>query len=174
MKIISEFTSVLAFLLFTLQSIHVDATIEETVNVKVFNPDYRASEDKMLAILKNADLESHGYKKEVTSRMVSQPDSGKVVTEKSFLFYKIVDCSRTRLREIDQELKKLLPGVFVAKMVKRINKEIDTKGLTKMKQCKVGLEVHFKQRCFDENKTVRRRKRGCNWCAFCWNASFYS
>ena len=57
-------------------------------------------------------------------------------------------------------------------MVGKINKEIKTKKLTKMKQCKIGLEVHFKEfgGCRDKKNKRRRSKRGCNWCLLCWNA----
>ncbi|XP_022806262.1 uncharacterized protein LOC111343362 [Stylophora pistillata] len=171
MKIFTELLSILAGVLF-LQFIVVECTTKETLNVKVFNPKYQVPEERLLKLLREANLESHGYKKEVVDKMVSEPGSGKKGTEKSFLFYQIVECSRARLREIDQELKNLLPGVFNNEMVKKINKEIDAKGLTKMKQCKVGLEIHFKQQCFDKKKTVRRRKRRCGICLFCWSAAF--
>ena len=66
------------------------------------------SDQEMLDLLKEVDLESHGYKKEQTTKLVSKPGSEKPIYEKSFLFYKEISCSR--LREIDQELESLLPG----------------------------------------------------------------
>ena len=62
----------------------------------------------MFDLLKEVDLENHGYKKDETAKLVSQPESEKTLYEKSFLFYKEINCSR--LREIDQELESLLPG----------------------------------------------------------------
>ena len=47
-------------------------------------------------------------------------------------------------------------------MVTKINKEIKTKNLTKMKRCKAGLEVHFKEaegRNVSKTSTTRRKKR---------------
>jgi len=146
----------------------VDATARETMEVKVFDPTLSMSDQKMLERLKEVDLESHGYKVEKTTKLVKEPGSGTSVYKKSVLYYKVVDCSR--LREIDQELQTLLPDIFRQDLVQKINSEITSKDLIKMKQCRVGLQVHFKQGCSDQKKNVRRRKRGCFICLFCWNA----
>ena len=66
------------------------------------------SEQRMLDLLRKVDLESHRYKVENTTKLVTEPESDKPIYRKSVLFYKVVDCSR--LREIDQELQTLLPG----------------------------------------------------------------
>lgn len=86
----------------------IDATVKESIEVKVFDPSFKMSDQKMLELLEKVDLESHGYKKEVTTKLVSEPGSNTPVHRKAFLYYKVVDCSR--LREIDQELQTLLPG----------------------------------------------------------------
>ena len=56
-------------------------------------------------------------------------------------------------------------------MVTKINQEIKTKNLTKMKRCKAGLEVHFKEAegCnVSKTSTRRRQKRSpCKWCIWC-------
>jgi len=152
----------------------VDATAKEAMEVKVFNPNYKASDEQMLALLKRVNLTGHGYKKEETRKVISKPGSDKQLFEKSELYYKVVNCSQ--LREIDQELENLLPDVFGRDLVKKINREIKSKNLTSMKQCKVGLEVHFKESegCRDNQRKTRRRKRGCSWCLMCWNAHLSS
>ena len=76
----------------------------------MFDPDFHMSDQRMLDLLKKVDLESHGYKKEVTTKLVSDPESDKTNYEKSYLYYKEIDCSK--LRESDQELLTLLPGNF--------------------------------------------------------------
>ena len=85
-----------------------DASVKESTEIKVFDPNLKMSDQEMLDLLKEVDLESHGYKKEETTKLVSKPGSEKPLYEKSFLFYKEISCSR--LREIDQELESLLPG----------------------------------------------------------------
>lgn len=149
-----------------------NATAKESIEVKVFDPGFKMSDQKMLDLLEQIDLESRGYKKEITTKLVREPGSNTQVYRKAFLYYKVVNCSR--LREIDQELQTLLPaGIFGAQMVNKINSEITNKDLTKMKQCRVGLQIHFKasQGCPDRNKTVRRRKRSCfGFCVLCWCA----
>ena len=62
----------------------------------------------MVALLKKADLESHGFKKELITSLKSEPGSNKAVYEKRYLYYKTVDCSRAQ--EVVQELQTLLPG----------------------------------------------------------------
>lgn len=68
-------------------------------------------------------------------------------------------------------------GLFGFQLVTKINQEINTKNLTKVKHCKVGLEVHFKEAegCIDP-KSRRRRKRAsvCAWCLFCWATKLYN
>ena len=57
-------------------------------------------------MLKKADLESHGYTKELTTKLVSDSGSDKPSDyQKAYFYYKIVDCSR--LQEIIQELETL-------------------------------------------------------------------
>ena len=85
-----------------------DASARESTEIKVFDPNLKMSDQEMLNLLKEVDLESHGYKKEQTTKLVSKPGLEKPIYEKSLLFYKEISCSR--LREIDQELESLLPG----------------------------------------------------------------
>ena len=85
-----------------------DARAEESLQLKIFNRDYKTSNKHMRQLLKKADLESHGYKKELTMKVVSENGSEKQLFEKSFFYYKIVEC--TRLKEISQELETLVQG----------------------------------------------------------------
>lgn len=75
--------------------------------MRIFNPDYHAPESKMRAALRKADLESHGYTKEVTTTLTSKP-SNTAFFEKKHLYYKTVDCSRAS--EVVQELETLFSG----------------------------------------------------------------
>ncbi|KAM7451512.1 hypothetical protein ABFA07_000843 [Porites harrisoni] len=126
----------------------------------------------MMARLKEADLESHGYKKEQTTKLVSEPGSAQPVYGKKFFFYKIVDCSR--LREIIRELETLMPDSYTVEMDEKINRDINLRGVVDMKSCKVGLEVHFKEgrSCTEATNAPgrnRRRAMGCWWCGRCYN-----
>ena len=87
-----------------------DAGSQETLVMRIFNSDFHPSDDQMLALLKKADLEGHGFKKEVITSLKSDPGSNKPVYEKKYLYYKTVDCSRAR--EVVQELQTLLPGKY--------------------------------------------------------------
>ena len=71
-----------------------DASAKESTEIKVFDPNLKMSDQEMLELLKEVDLESYGYKKEETTKLVSKLGSEKPLYEKSFLFYKEVSCSR--------------------------------------------------------------------------------
>ena len=64
-------TSVFIILLF-----HTDANTDEVLEMKVFNPNFRASDKEIYKMLEKANLTGRGYKKEVTTRVV-QGESGK-------------------------------------------------------------------------------------------------
>lgn len=74
----------------------------------MFDHDFRPSYSQMTEMLKEADLEGHGYEKEVTLRLVQESGSDKPRYDRSHLYYKIVGCSQ--VQEIFEELYTLLPG----------------------------------------------------------------
>lgn len=85
-----------------------DATAEESLELRMSNRDFRPSHSQMIEMLKEADLESHGYEKQVTSSLTQVPGSDEKSYERTHLYYKIVSCSQ--LQEIYQEIHRLLPG----------------------------------------------------------------
>ena len=91
--------------------VFTDARSEESLVMRIFNPDYQTSDAEMNAALKKADLPSHGYKKELITSLSSESDSDKPVYEKKYFYYKTVECSRAR--EVVQELQTLMPGIDV-------------------------------------------------------------
>ena len=97
---------ILAFLFFFFLT---EAKVEESLQLKVFDANYRTSNEQMQKLLDKAALETHGYKKELVTRAVSENGSDKQLFEKSRFYYKIVDC-RTGLKEVNQELETLLAG----------------------------------------------------------------
>ncbi|XP_073259231.1 uncharacterized protein [Porites lutea] len=145
--------------LFWLFSTIVDATSKETLTLKVFSPDDRPSDEQLKAMLKKADLEKNGYKKELTRKLVRY--SGVPLYQKAYLYYKMVNCSR--LQEITQELETLMPVSYLIKLGAKFNREAKARNLSNMKQCKVGLEIHFKDggNCAVKKTKTRRQKRGC-------------
>lgn len=57
-------------------------------------------------------------------------------------------------------------------MENKLKREMKTRHLGSMGQCRAGLEVHFREAesCDDNQKAVskRRKKRGCGWlCVIC-------
>ena len=89
-------------------SFFADANQKEILTLQVFSPDDRPSDEQLKAMLKKADLEKNGYKKELTRKLVRDSGSDKSDYQKAYLYYKMVNCSR--LQEITQELVALMPG----------------------------------------------------------------
>ena len=86
-----------------------DAVTEESLDLRMFDHDFRLSSSQMTKMLKEADLEGHGYRKEVISSLKQMTWSGEPARyERTHLYYKIVNCSQTQ--EIYQEIYHLLPG----------------------------------------------------------------
>ena len=81
------------------------------MQVKLYDPNLKMSDQQMLDFLKEVNFTRHGYTKEVTQKLVRLPESDKKFYEKSFLFYKETDCQHG-LEEVDRELQKLMPGNF--------------------------------------------------------------
>ena len=46
-----------------------DASAKESTEIKGFDPNLKMSDQEMLDLLKEVDLESHGYKKEKTTKL---------------------------------------------------------------------------------------------------------
>ncbi len=61
---------------FIILSLYADAT-DEFIQVKVFNPRFQASHSVMCAMLKRADLEDRGYKREVITKSVQKSENNK-------------------------------------------------------------------------------------------------
>ena len=76
--------------------------------VRVYDKNFQVSDSEILAKLKQANLESHGYKIQKTTKVISEPGSEEKVFETSYNYDKIIDCSELGL--IDQELNSLIPG----------------------------------------------------------------
>ncbi|KAL9988085.1 hypothetical protein ACROYT_G002487 [Oculina patagonica] len=150
----------------------IDAKTDEFLEMKVFNHGFQASDSEMHAMLKKANLEGHGYKKEVTTKVVQKAGGGGEY-QKAHYYYKDVSCSQ--MQEVEQELERLLPDAFQDEIGIKLKKEIKTRRLGSLGQCRVGPEVHFKgaEGCYDNQKAVskRRKKRGCGgWiCIVCFN-----
>ncbi|XP_068692025.1 uncharacterized protein [Montipora foliosa] len=161
---ISSTISVIFFVMAAL-STSAETRSEESLVMRVFNPDYHPSDDEMLAILRKADLESHGYTKEVTTALTSKPSTTNPTYEKRHLYYKTVDCSRAQ--EVVQELETLLPDAYGVTMSNKVNSEIKARNLANMKRCKVGLEVHFKEGVGCKGGKNRSKRSPCIFCGGC-------
>ena len=69
------------------------------------------SSAKMHAVLEKVDLESHGFEKEVITKLVRHPTTKKAEYTKTYYYYKTVTCDK--VLEVEQELDKLLGGNFL-------------------------------------------------------------
>ena len=76
-----------------------------------FNTDFQTCDKRMiLAMLKNASLESHGFTTEVITSVRRNPKTNNETFEKTLVYYQAVHCSRAS--EVVQKLQTLMPGKF--------------------------------------------------------------
>lgn len=78
--------------------------------MRIYDRDYvKVSDTQMRKMLDEADLEKHGFKLEITSKLTSGSgsDSGQAY-QKTYFYYKVVDCSL--VSEVDEQLESLIPG----------------------------------------------------------------
>ncbi|KAJ7377453.1 hypothetical protein OS493_029356 [Desmophyllum pertusum] len=129
------------------------------MELKMFDHDFRPSHSQMTEMLKEADLEGHGYEKEVTLRLVEEPGSDKPRYDRSHLYFKIVSCPQ--VHQIYQEIYTLLPGAFRLDMISKYSKEVKFSHLDSMELCKTGVEVHFKKAdtCYENGKVSKCRQK---------------
>ena len=66
---------------FAILFLFTDGKTDEFLQMKVFNEDFRVSDSQMHAMLKEANLTGHGYKKEVTIKQKQNADNGKLEHE---------------------------------------------------------------------------------------------
>ena len=82
--------------------------MKDSLTLRVFNKDLSISDAEMQRILKNANLESHGYLREVTTTEKLTPGSTTPNHVKTLFYYKVVRCDK--VMEVEKELNKLLNG----------------------------------------------------------------
>jgi len=76
-----------------------------------FNADFQPSVNRMLAMLKNASLESHGFTKEVITSDRRDSKTNNETFEKTFFYFQVVPCSQAS--EVVQKLQTLMPGKYL-------------------------------------------------------------
>ena len=84
---------------------------EESLTLRNFNADFQPSVNRMLAMLKNASLESHGFTKQVITSDRRDSKTNNETFEKTFFYYQVVPCSRAS--EVVQKLQTLMPGKYL-------------------------------------------------------------
>jgi len=78
--------------------------------MRIYDRDFKVSDSEMRTMLEEAALEEHGFKLEITSKLVGEPGSDKSVYRKTYYYYKTVDCSQ--VPEVNEELDSLISGNF--------------------------------------------------------------
>ena len=56
---------------------YTDTETDEFLQIKVYNHDFRVSDSVVRAMLSKANLTGHGYKREVTTKLVQKAEVGK-------------------------------------------------------------------------------------------------
>ncbi|XP_022787827.1 uncharacterized protein LOC111327810 isoform X2 [Stylophora pistillata] len=150
-----------------------DTRVDEVLEMRLFDPNFRASNKEMHKQLKEANLTGRGYEKEVITK-IAEVEGGKKEYQKIHRFYKHVICQKAW--EVEKELSRLFPAMVREDMVKQFKKDVKYRRLTNMPMCKVGLEIHFPgdlSYSDDGQKAVSKRDAASSYgCCFCISINF--
>ncbi|XP_068701085.1 uncharacterized protein [Montipora capricornis] len=116
----------------------------ERLSIRLYNRDFQPPFSEVQQMLKKADLESHGYKKEVIVTAMKGLGSDFRDIEESQVYYKIVKCSESP--QIEQELNRLIPGAFGNEVAAKLGQEIKRRQMDTLGQCRAGLTIVGKMR----------------------------
>ncbi|XP_032237708.1 uncharacterized protein LOC116618293 [Nematostella vectensis] len=141
-----------------------DAVVEDKVTLRVFDKNLKISDEEIQRRLKEADLEGHGFKKEVVTKLMKVPGQKTPNYLKQYFYYKTVACDR--VMEVERELSGLLKGAMSKKVVTKMGRAVRDKGLVKDAMCRTGVEIHLnkEQSCGQK----KRQKRSPCWVCYGW------
>ena len=60
--------------------------MEETLDMRIYDRDFEVSDNQMRYMLAEAALEEHGFKLEITSKLVTEPGSDKPGYQKTYYY----------------------------------------------------------------------------------------
>lgn len=91
---------------------YTGANMGEALEMRIYDRNFEMSDNQMQVMLDKAALEEHGFKLEIISKLVRDPESesDKPVYQKAYYYYKTVDCSQ--VPEVNEELDSLIPDNF--------------------------------------------------------------
>ena len=78
--------------------------------MRIYDHDIQVSDTQIRKTLEKAALEEHGFKLEITTKMMTEAGTGsdEPVYQKTHYYYKIVDCSK--VPEVSEQVESLIPG----------------------------------------------------------------
>ncbi|XP_031556065.1 uncharacterized protein LOC116292849 [Actinia tenebrosa] len=140
--------------------------VTDSLTLRVFNKDLSLSDEEMHKIVKKADLEGHGYLKEVTTTVKRRPGSSAPDYVKTYYYYKVVACDK--VMEVEKELDKLLNGLLGSSVARKLKKDVRERKIMSGKKCKAGVEIHYRsdQHC-GKRKSRLGKRSPCGWWSKC-------
>ena len=82
----------------------------ESFEMRIYDHEFQVSDTHMRKMLHKAALQEHGFKLEITTKMMAETGTGsdEPVYQKTHYYYKIVDCSK--VPEVSQQVEALIQG----------------------------------------------------------------
>ena len=92
---------------------YTDANLGESLEMRIYDRDSRVPDTQLRMMLDKVVLEEHGFKLEITSKLLREPGSGsdKPIYQKTFFYFKTVECSQ--VPEVNEEVDSLIPGILI-------------------------------------------------------------
>ena len=91
--------------------------------MRIYDHEFQVSDTQMREMLEKAALEEHGFKLEITTKMMTETGTGsdEPVYQKTHYYYKIVDCSK--VPEVSEQVESLIPGKIKTIYFERLPKK---------------------------------------------------
>ena len=81
--------------------------------MRIYDRDSRVPDDQLRMMLDKGVLEEHGFKLEITSKLLREPEfrSDKPSFQKTYFYFKAVDCSQ--VSEVNEEVDSLISNILI-------------------------------------------------------------
>ncbi|CAB4042441.1 Hypothetical predicted protein, partial [Paramuricea clavata] len=143
------------------------AVVDESIQLRFFNPNFTISADDLRDLIANANLPSLGYRKITERKTETDFETGFPVFQETVRFLKEMPCGEVPNSE--KMLDQLFPGAFGKDVTNKMRFEFQERKISKFKICLAGIEFHFKKCKFGRRlrRGARGPKRYCDGCGVC-------
>ena len=131
------------FVVFVASFFITDASVDESIEIRIFNPNFNGMSSQELQILiEEADLPSLGYRKITETKTETDFETGLQVQKEAVRFLKKMRCGE--VGEAEEMLHSLFPGALSDDVSAKAKTEVQNRNINNDATCITGIEFHLK------------------------------